>query len=152
MSQTADVIDRFTGAYDFLSNFYPSVITLDGMDFNTVEHSFQAAKTSDLNERRALQLAKSPAEAKRLGRKVTLRPDWEQVKFSIMEALVRQKFTRYPELAEMLLDTGDATLIEGNTWNDRTWGMTKTKQGKYIGKNGLGTILMKIRDELRESN
>jgi ribA/ribD-fused uncharacterized protein len=152
MSQKADVIDRFTGPYDFLSNFYPSAITLDGLDFNTVEHAFQAAKTSDLDERQALQLAKSPAEAKRLGRKVTLRPDWEQVKFSIMEALVRQKFTRYPELAEMLLDTGDARLIEGNTWNDRTWGMTKTRQGEYIGKNWLGIILMKIRDELRESN
>jgi ribA/ribD-fused uncharacterized protein len=143
-------IERFAGDYDFLSNFYPSVITLDDLNFNTVEHAFQAAKTDDLDERRSIQLAPSPARAKQLGRKVTLRSDWENVKYSIMETLVRQKFTRYSELGEMLLGTGSAELIEGNSWNDRTWGMTKNKQGEFIGKNWLGIILMKVREELKE--
>ena len=146
----SDQIDRFAGQHEYLSNFYPCVVTLDDMDFSTVEHAFQAAKTDDIEERRSIQLAPTPAQAKRLGRKVSLRSDWEQAKYSIMESLVRQKFTRHPELSQMLLETGDAELIEGNTWNDRTWGMTKNKQGEYIGKNWLGIILMRVRNELKE--
>ena len=144
-------IVRFAGKYDFLSNFYPSVITLDEMDFQTVEHAFQAAKTFDKVQRHAVQRAMSPAAAKHEGRDVTMRDDWEDVKFSIMLDLVRQKFTRYPDLGQMLLDTGDAELVEGNTWNDRTWGMTKDKSGQFIGKNWLGVILMKVREELKNT-
>jgi ribA/ribD-fused uncharacterized protein len=145
-----DTITRFAGKYDFLSNFYPSVITLDDMDFSTVEHAFQAAKTDDSDERRMIQLAPLPARAKQVGRKVSLRPDWEDVKYDIMHDLVQQKFTRHADLRQMLLDTGDADLIEGNNWNDRTWGMTKSKQGEYIGKNWLGKILMQVRDTLHD--
>lgn len=144
-----DTIKKFAGKYDFLSNFYLSVITLDGMDYPTVEHAFQAAKTDDPDERRAIQEAVTPASAKKAGRIATLRPDWEEVKYSIMHDLVLQKFTRYPDLRQMLLDTGDAELIEGNNWNDRTWGMTKDKTGDYVGKNWLGKILMQVRDSLR---
>ena len=89
----------------------------------------------------------SPSEAKRLGRRVSLRRDWEDVKVSIMEEVVRAKFTQNAELADKLLATGDAHLEEGNTWGDRVWG---TVNG--IGANQLGIILMKIRDEIGKSN
>ena len=142
-------ITRFSGEYDFLSNFYPSAIELDSVLYPTVEHAFQAAKTFDADERYKLQIAPTPAAVKHAGRRVKLRSDWESVKVGIMEGLVRDKFTRHPELAEALLGTGDADLIEGNTWNDRTWGMTRDrKSGQWIGKNHLGRILMKVRDEL----
>lgn len=147
----ADAITRFHGEHDYLSNFYPCVITWDGVDYSTVEHAFQAAKTDDPDQRYQVQIAPTPAQAKRVGRRVSLRPDWETVKFSIMEDLVRQKFTRHPEFATKLLETGDANLIEGNTWNDRTYGVVwNAKEKQWIGKNFLGRTLMKVRDELRE--
>jgi hypothetical protein len=89
---------------------------------------------------------------KRLGRKVTLRSDWEQVKLDIMADLLRQKFTRYPDLRDLLLATGDLEIIEGNTWDDRFYGAVwdETEQ-RWIGENHLGKILMRIREELRSA-
>ena len=86
----------------------------------------------------------SPSVAKRKGRKVTLRNDWEEVKFWVMLGVCSAKFTQNKDLAEQLLATGDEELIEGNTWGDRTWGMVNG-----TGKNWLGKILMQIREELR---
>ena len=88
----------------------------------------------------------NPSEAKRLGRNVQLRPDWETVKYDIMYEVCKAKFEQNDDLREMLLDTGDAYLEEGNTWNDRCWG---TCRG--VGENHLGKILMRIRDELQTS-
>ena len=88
----------------------------------------------------------APSNAKRRGRHVQLRKDWESVKNGIMEEIVRAKFIQNLELKAQLLSTGDAILIEGNTWNDRYWGVD-VRSG--VGKNHLGKILMKIRSELR---
>jgi N-glycosidase YbiA len=112
-------IDRYTSAHDFLSNFHPSPIEVDGVVYPTVEHAFQAAKTFDRAEKQSVADGATPGAAKRLGRKVRLRPDWEQVKIGIMEELVRLKFTTGPDLLAKLLATGNAELIEDNTWNDR---------------------------------
>lgn len=137
-------IDRFDGDFDFLSNFYDAAVTLDGLSYPTVEHAFQAAKTADPAERARVRAAGSPGVAKRLGRKVTLRGDWESVKVSIMEALVRAKFEAHAELREKLLATGERELIEGNHWNDTHWGRCRGH-----GKNHLGKILMRVREALR---
>lgn len=98
----------------------------------------------DPEERAAIRLCCSPGEAKRLGRKATLRLDWEKVKLTIMEDLLRQKFA-WKELKEKLLSTGDEELVEGNTWSDTFWGVCNGK-----GENHLGKLLMKIREELKE--
>lgn len=132
-----NIIDNFHGEYHFLSNFYQSAVEYEGDIYPTVEHAFQAAKTFDPVEREKVRLATSPGGAKHIGRKVTLRPDWETVKYAIMEDLVRRKFA-VPELAELLLDTGDADLIEGNTWRDTTWGCVKNPDGTWRGQNHLG--------------
>ena len=140
-----DPITNFHGQHDFLSNFAAAPVVYEGETYPTVEHAFQAAKTHDRAERQTIRDATTPATAKRLGRRVTLRPDWEQVKFDLMLALLRQKFAS-AELREQLLATGDAELIEGNRWNDRTWGCVLVK-GKWIGKNRLGKLLMQVREE-----
>jgi N-glycosidase YbiA len=137
-------IDNFNGEFAFLSNFYPAANRYAGLVYPTVEHAFQAAKTQDDTEKRQIAAAHSPGQAKRLGRAVRLRPDWESVKVAVMTELVREKFATHPELRERLLATGDAELIEGNTWNDRFWGVS----GGF-GKNWLGRILMQVRQELR---
>ncbi len=75
----------FAGDHVFLSNFYYSPVHWEGVSYPTVEHAFQAAKTFDPEERRRVRAASSPAGAKRIGRRVTLRKDWESVKVSIVE-------------------------------------------------------------------
>lgn len=142
-----DTIDRFDGTeYEFLSNFYPSEVFYKGMFYPTVEHAFQAAKTLDPREREKIRAASTPGRAKYLGRTTDLRDDWEDIKFEVMEYLVRQKFTPPPRhLWARLLATGDAELIEGNTWGDTIWGVVDG-----VGENHLGKILMKVRAELQD--
>ena len=135
------MISSFRDEYFFLSNFYPVEIKLDGIVYPNAEAAFQAQKTLDVEERRKFSMLKNPVQAKRLGRKVKLRDDWEEVKLDIMTEIVSQKFLQHPHLIEMLLQTGDEELVEGNKWGDRFWGVCKGK-----GENHLGKILMKIRD------
>lgn len=139
MTTTAVTITEFKGAYAFLSNFY---LEPNGL---TAEHRFQATKTLDPRQRDEVLAARTPGAAKHLGRKVALRPDWEDIKLSVMRDLVAAKF-REPELREKLLATGDAYLQEGNRWNDRYWGVD-IASGR--GENHLGRILMAVREEAR---
>ena len=138
------MINSFEGKYAFLSNFYESPIAEDRIIYPTVEHYFQAQKTLDINERKKIAAADTPGKAKRLGRSVTLRPDWEEIKLGVMEHAVREKFTTHSILRVMLVGTGDEELVEGNWWNDRFWGVCEG-----TGANHLGQILMKVRDELK---
>ncbi len=115
------MIDSFKGRTAFLSNFHASPVEFEGATYPTVEHAFQAAKTLDLRERETIRVAKTPKDAKRLGRSARLRADWEDAKFDIMRALLRRKFAE-PNLRQLLLETGRAELVEGNTWHDKTWG------------------------------
>src|SRR5579885_2482785 len=117
-----DPIKSFSGPYRFLSNFYmlPQPIEWEGLHYWTTEHAFQASKTHDVREKRRIQAlpANKPGEAKAAGKRVKLRPDWEDVKINVMEALLCLKFS-HPILMRWLLETGDAHLEEGNTWKDR---------------------------------
>ena len=137
------MIDRFTGDYAFLSNFAVSRIEMDGLIYPTVEHAYQAAKTLNAQQRGVIRVAMTPGKAKRLGRKVDMRPDWHKMKLDIMSELVAKKF-EIPELAAKLIDTGEHELIEGNYWNDTYWGMCNGK-----GSNNLGIILMNTRHDIR---
>lgn len=144
MMSSCDIIDDFSPRlkFGFLSNFYPSTIYIDKKPFPSVEHAYQAHKTLDESARELIRKAKTPQEAKKLGRCVQLRPDWEDVKIPLMRSFLQQKFDN-PFLASMLVDTGEAQLIHVNTWNDRVWGVCRG-----TGENWLGRILMEIRQEL----
>ena len=141
------IIDSFRGKYYFLSNFFPAEVTYNGLTYQNNEAAFQAQKTYSKEERIEFTTLE-PRDAKRRGRRVRLRRDWEQVKDRIMEEIVRAKFSQNGELKEQLLATGDAQLVEGNRWNDRYWGVD-IRSG--VGENHLGKILMKVRSELRLS-
>ena len=141
------MITSFRGPYRFLSNFWPCCIYYEGKAYPSTEAAYQAAKTLDQDVRENFTRM-TPAESKKAGRKLIIRPDWESVKLQVMEDLVRQKFTKYEDLKQKLLATGSLQLIEGNTWGDRIWGCT-LEDGKWVGENNLGKILMKVREELR---
>lgn len=138
-------INSFSGVFHFLSNFSDAEVWLDGMSYRNTEAAYQAAKTFDIRHRRKIQLAATPNDAKRLGRSVPLRKDWEDVKLDIMYSVVRQKFRQHHDLAMLLLDTGNAELIEGNWWGDTYWGVCKG-----VGHNHLGKTLMRVRHEIRD--
>jgi ribA/ribD-fused uncharacterized protein len=137
-------ISSFTGQYEFLSNFYPCVIVYDGLTYQSTEAAYQAHKTLDLDQRSTFTSVAANI-SKKMGRRVSLRPDWESIKDKVMEDVLREKF-KIGHLKEKLLATGAEELIEGNTWNDRYWGVCNGS-----GKNMLGKLLMKIRDELKLS-
>lgn len=144
------MINEFVNENEFLSNFYPSPIKDEkGIEYPTVEHYFQAAKTLDESERKAIAAAPTPGKAKQMGRNVNLRRDWEVIKEYIMYDALRLKFAD-PVLAEKLLATGDQDLEEGNWWHDNTWGNCKCDKCKDIpGKNLLGQLLMRVRSEIQ---
>lgn len=140
------IINCFSGEYDFLSNFYNTPVFYEGLMYSNSEAAFQAQKT--LNEEIRKKFTKYYAgQAKKEGKKVILRNDWESVKESVMYEIVYDKFSRNEKLRKKLLETGDAVLEEGNAWGDRVWG---TVNG--IGENKLGKILMRVRKELKEEN
>lgn len=136
-------INSFRGKYYFLSNMYPVPVTFENMTYSCAESAFQAAKCSDPADRKKF-IFLNGYEAKKLGRRVNLRKDWESVKLNIMYQCVKSKFANNPDLKSELLNTKNAILIEGNTWNDTFWGVCNG-----IGENHLGKILMQIRDELQ---
>lgn len=138
-------IDHFRGEYAFLSNFWEVPVTYKGLTYGSNEAAFQAQKCMTEEEKMEFTQLR-PSASKKLGRRVQLRPDWEEVKVTIMEEIVRAKFTQNEDLKQLLLATGDAYLEEGNTWHDTCWGVD-AKTGE--GLNHLGRILMKIREELQ---
>lgn len=137
------VIDSFRGVFGFLSNFYEASIWYQGERYASVEHAYQAAKSSDPVTRKMICEAKSPGIAKRLGQSVQLSGDWDQRKVKVMRELITLKFEN-PLLRALLLATDEAMLIEGNTWNDRFWGVCRG-----VGQNWLGKILMEVREKCK---
>ena len=136
-----EAIVRFAGPYRFLSNFFARPLLWEGKRFPTAEHAYQAAKCSRSHEFEMIRNAPSPGAAKRMGRKIAIRNDWEAVKEKVMLSVVRAKFED-AYLRRLLTATGTAALIEGNEWGDRFWGVCRGE-----GENRLGKILMKVRSE-----
>lgn len=137
-------IKSFSGQYDFLSNFSQHPVWLEGEFYPTVENAYQAAKTLDYEYRRVFQDV-TPGQAKRLGQKMPLRPNWNVwYRHSTMATLLRSKFST-SELRDRLVDTGPSLLIEGNQWHDNTWGVCYCGRCKN-GLNLLGVELMRLRN------
>ena len=143
-------ITKFRGKNFFLSNFYNAPIKYQGLFYQNDEAAFQSAKvigTKQENLRKTFTILKAN-DAKRKGRHVLLRSDWEKVKEQVMYDIVFDKFTRNKDLKAKLLATGNAELIEGNTWHDTYWGYDFSKKR---GQNKLGKILMQVRQKILES-
>jgi ribA/ribD-fused uncharacterized protein len=136
------MITQFNGIYRWLSNFWPCDVILEGVIYPSVENAYQAAKTNNLAERAVFETC-SAVEAKWYGRRLTMRPDWNEIKLEMMTALCRQKFQQEP-FKSKLLATQDWIIREGNWWGDTYWGICRGE-----GQNHLGKIIMRLRTELR---
>ncbi|MBQ7849191.1 MAG: DUF1768 domain-containing protein [Clostridia bacterium] len=138
-------VNRFHRQYEFLSNAFSAPVCWEGLTYLSAEAAFQAAKLTTRQDR--LPFTTMPSgKARRPGRLLTPRPDWETYQLQAMEEIVRAKFTQNASLAEQLLATGDAKLINGNKWDETFWGIDLRTGG---GENHLGRILMQVREELR---
>lgn len=137
---------RPSDPYGEFSNFTPHPIKLKGKVWPTSEHFFQAQKFAGTEHEEAVRLAKSPMVAAHMGRsrERPLRADWEAAKDDIMREALLAKFTQHPTLRSLLLETGEAELVE-HTTNDRYWG----DGGDGMGRNRLGELLMELRARLR---
>ena len=141
-------ITSFRGEYEFLSNFYECYVPMTfgknniPIEFGNAEAAFQAHKTHNFADLVIFSNMTGP-EAKKFGRKVKLRDDWNDVRLQIMFEVVLTKFVVNKDLRDKLIATGQRELIEGNTWHDTFWGVCNGK-----GENNLGKILMEVRSML----
>lgn len=134
-------IDRFEGLHFYLRNSAYSPIAVNGMIYPTVEHAFQAAKTSDNEVKAQIARMKSPRQARKRGHQLILPPNWDEVKVDIMYDSLKRKFLTYPDLMELLHSTGKIELIAGNSEDETFWGVCNRK-----GSNELGKLLMQLRE------
>lgn len=155
---------KFWGANNpngYLSNFYFSDFTLDGVTYPTVEHYFQSKKFEGSTEKILISNSNNrlekvsheayiaglshPAETAKEGRRrdFQMRKDWEQVKEDVMYSGIKAKFTQSLELTSLLLNTKDEELVEDSPY-DYYWGVGRSK----TGQNRLGVLLMRLRNEI----
>jgi ribA/ribD-fused uncharacterized protein len=139
-------ITSFLGQYRFLSNFWPCYLVYHDLIYPSAEHAYQSAKVESPEMKARIQSCETPVAAKDFLEKNGIKPEkWNITKkLAVMEELLKIKFGGMdPLLTRALLDTDNAELIEGNTWNDTFWGVCNNQ-----GENNLGKLLMKIRQEL----
>jgi len=141
-------IDKFIDFYYFLSNFYPHPLIYKGKKYGSVEHAYQAYKCVDEDEHEYIRNLDTAGKAKRAGKLIKIREDWEDIKINLMLDLLRVKFED-AELRKQLLYTDNHYLEEGNYWHDCEWGVCSCEQCKdKEKKNLLGKLLMKVRNEI----
>lgn len=133
------MISGFQGAARWLSNFAPVNICYDGLCYPSVEHFYVAMKTTDKDVRKVIRDLPTASEAKKFGKTITVRPDWEELKLRVMEYGLRKKFSKQPY--KWLLSETKGEIVEENWWNDTFWGVCNG-----VGENNLGKLIMKIRD------
>jgi ribA/ribD-fused uncharacterized protein len=147
-------ISGFFGQYRFLSNFWPAPVEWRGVEFPSVEVAYQAAKCADQKQMEDF-VTLTASEAKKKGKSVIIRPNWDTERVKVMWHLVMQKFSKHPDLRNKLIGTGKRYLAEANAWKDKFWGVyyhfnqTTRVWDCYGGVNQLGTILMEVRDLIR---
>lgn len=161
-SPTAPVLSEDDGAirfyranekpYGAFSNLYPRPIEFEGRVYPTSEHAYQAGKASKLVVREWILSAPTPSLAAMAAHGLyvwDVVPNWAQIKFDRMRAVLRAKFEQHADLKALLLATGDARLVEAGTVNNavnRLWGEVDGK-----GENTLGVMLMELRSEYARS-
>ena len=137
------IINDFRFQCRYLSNFHVCPVHFNGHEFISSEHAYLANKCKKADEFEWIKSASTPKDAKRRSKVITPKENWHDISIGVMSEVVYDKFKRNLDIQEKLLATGDATLIEGNTWGDTFWGVCNGS-----GKNHLGLILMDVRNRL----
>ena len=136
-------VKGFFNEYRFLSNYELGNVLYEGIIYPSSENAYQAAKSIDPKIRERF-INVGPNDAKKMAKSITVREDWDEIKYDVMYNIVLDKFTRNSELGDKLIETSDKYLEETNHWKDTTWGVCNG-----IGKNWLGKILMDVRNTIK---
>ena len=156
------MITKFQGRWFFLSNFYPCEIEHKGIKYPSVEHYYVAMKVTEIqllngvhytagDFRELICKIKLPADVKKIGQRLKVRKDWDEKRLGFMEYAIKEKF-KNDELANLLLQTGNMPIVEGNWWHDNFWGSCSCPKCGNNGDNNLGRLLMETREQLRQQN
>lgn len=137
--------------YGCFSNFYPCTVKYEGITYPNSECAWQSLKTFDIEKRKSFSTY-TAAGAKKMGRRLKLRFDWEEVKYDLMVDVCHAKFSQNEDLKKILLSTKNELIIENTTaWHDNTWGNCECVRCKNTeGRNLLGKALMEVRKRLFE--
>lgn len=143
------MIPEFKNKYRWLSNFYPVEITLDGIAYPSVEHAYMSSKSDDTSWKHfCSDVSNSAGTVKKRSREIQLKPEWDNLKLSIMKECINQKYAQEP-FRSKLIATGNQHIQEGNWWGDQFWGVC-LKSGQ--GSNHLGKLILSVRDTLLVKN
>jgi ribA/ribD-fused uncharacterized protein len=138
--------------YGWLGNMAPYPVTYEGKEYRTTEALFQALRFDDDEVIEEIRAEKSPMSAKMIAKKhkekMVIVPCGPRDLMN-MRKVIGLKVEQHPELKEMLIGTGDETIIEDCTKRDRGsarfWGAVLV-DGEWEGKNFLGKIWMIVRN------
>lgn len=139
--------------YGVFSNLYRRTVIFEGVSYATSEHAYQAGKARKDNVREWILSAPSPSLVAMAAHGLyvwDVTPNWSKIKFDRMRAVLLAKFSQHDDLRKILLDTGNARLVESATVKNSVnleWGEVNGK-----GKNMLGVLLMEVRTLLQEDN
>ena len=133
------------------SNFSKHPVEWEGKIYPTSEHLYQSLKFEfvDPEYAKAIRKAKTPMTAKKMGRgkhQPNL-DEWEKIKVKVMFEIITEKVKQHEDVRQILLETGKKKMIEASP-TDYYWG--EGEDG--TGKNMLGKVLMKVRENLQASN
>lgn len=137
--------------YGAFSNLYRRDFEFEGVRYPTSEHAYQAGKPRKAAVRAWILAAPSPALLAMAAHGLyywDIAPGWSRTKFDRMRRVLLAKFQQHADLKELLLGTGGVRLVETATVDNevnRLWG-----EVNGVGKNMLGTLLMEVRDHLRD--
>nr|WP_308431093.1 NADAR family protein [Kitasatospora griseola] len=121
---------------------YPAPITVGEAGYPSVAHAYWALSVAQPEARGTIATAETAFAARKLAAEAPRREGWEHVRTAVMTRLLRAKYDQHPELAEILLATGDATVIYDDM-DSAFWGDNAGR-----GRNWTGRLLELIRSEL----
>jgi ribA/ribD-fused uncharacterized protein len=138
--------------YGAFSNLYRRTVVFEGIVYPTAEHAYQAGKARKIEVRDWILSAPTPSLVAMAAHGLytwDIVPNWSKIKFERMKGVLLAKYTQHEDLKLLLLGTGNARLVESATVDNavnRLWG-----EVNGVGKNMLGTLLMQVRDEIRQA-
>jgi len=136
-------------AYGCFSNFSKHATVIDGVEWPTTEHYYQAQKFEEEATREMIRALNHADKAARRGRRCQdkRRENWEEMKIAVMRKALEAKVDQHPEIRAILLSTGNLEIVE-HTDKDSYW----ADGGDGSGLNMLGILLMEIRDQLPDAS
>lgn len=138
-----------------LSNLYPRPVTVDGVEYRTAEHAIKAAEALRPEVRDWLASAPTAELAALAGGVLPASetaPGWNDRRLAVMRTILAAKFRQHADLRDLLLSTGEATIVELAPDDDPVNRFWSRVAGSGAGENWLGRLLMDLRAELRREN